>query len=124
MTSPWQRLDDMPREGDRDEPVTSTPDEQRIGLQPAQAGPEAVLAVGFLQVDMARRGVEGRPPGRRQGCAQELGDARRAPAFTPRRDEAAHDRLDDQPRRERDKAELRAREPEQRGPWTLASPRQ
>ena len=55
MTSPWQRLDDMPREGDRDEPVASTPAEQRIGLQPAQAGPEAVLAVGFLQLDMARR---------------------------------------------------------------------
>ena len=61
MTSPRPRLGDMPREGDRDEPVASTPDEQRIGLQPAQAGPETVLAVGFLQVDMARR--ERRRPG-------------------------------------------------------------
>ena len=71
---------------------------------------------------MARRGVEGRPTGRRQVCAQELVDAGGAPAFTPARDEAAHDRLDDRPRRERDQAELRAGEPDQLGPSTLASP--
>src|SRR2546430_11135239 len=39
MTSPRQRRGDMAREVDRDEPVASTPDEQRVGLQPAQAGP-------------------------------------------------------------------------------------
>jgi len=44
MTNLRQRLGDTPREGDRDEPVASTPDEQCIGLQAAQAGPEAVLA--------------------------------------------------------------------------------
>src|SRR2546423_9707386 len=96
-TRPWQRVDDMRREGDRDEPVTSTPDEQRIGLQPAQAGPEAVLAVGVLQVDMARPGVESRPTGRRPVCAQELVDAGRPPAFTPAPDAAAPDSPAEQP---------------------------
>src|SRR5947208_12613091 len=63
MTSPRQRLGHMPREGDRDEPGASTPDEQRVGLQTAQSRPEAALPGGLLQVDLARGGVEGRPTG-------------------------------------------------------------
>src|SRR5207248_10879280 len=46
MTSPRQRLGHMPREGDRDEPVASTPDEQRVGLPTAQSRPEAAPPVG------------------------------------------------------------------------------
>ena len=124
VTSVGQRVGDVPREGDRDESVAPTPDEQRVGLQLAQPRPEAALAVGFLQVDVTRGGVERGPTGRRQVRTQELVDAGCGPAFVRTRDEAVHDRLDDRPRGDLDQSELRPREPEQRRPRTLPSPRQ
>ena len=50
----------------------------------AQARPEAVLAVGLLEVDLARRRVEGGAAARGEVAAQELVDAGRRPAVAAR----------------------------------------
>ena len=97
VTGRRQRVGDVAREGDRDEPVAPAPHEQRTGLQTTEAGPEAFRAVRFLQVDVACSGIEGGAAGRRQVGAQELVDAGCGPAVVGARHEAVDDRLDDRP---------------------------
>ena len=65
-----QRLAHVAGERDRDEPVLPAPDEQRLVLQSAQPGPEAVVALRLVEVDVAQRGVE-------RGAAARLLYARR-----------------------------------------------
>src|SRR6185436_11620186 len=72
-----ERLADVAGEGDRDERVLATPDEERWRVQRRQAGPEAVRAVRLLEVDVARGGVEGGAAPRGEIGPQELVDARR-----------------------------------------------
>jgi hypothetical protein len=72
---------DMLHEREGHQRVVATPDEQRVALQVAQSRPEAAVAVGLVEVDVARSLIKGRPAARRQVAAQELIDARRNPAI-------------------------------------------
>src|SRR5581483_3199474 len=69
------RVGDMPLEADGHEPVPSAPDEQRVGLKPSEAGPEAVRAVRLVEVDVPGGGVERGTPRGREIRAEELVDA-------------------------------------------------
>ena len=94
------------------------------GSSACEPGPEAVVAVRLVQVDVARRGVEGGPPARRQVRAQELVHAGRGPAAVRRRHEPPHHRLHDRPRRQLDQAQLRPQRAHHRRPAPVAQPRQ
>jgi hypothetical protein len=48
MARARKSVGDVPREGDRYEPVAAAPDEQRIRLQCPQPRPEALLPVRFF----------------------------------------------------------------------------
>src|SRR5580704_9186417 len=124
LTSVRQRFGDVARKGARDEPVALAPDEQRIGTQIAQPCPEAVRAVGLLEVDVARGGVEGGAAGRREVRAQELVDAGCRPSVLSAGHDAVHDRLDDWSRGELHEPQLRAHQLDQRRPGALPTPRQ
>src|SRR4051812_38728312 len=55
--------------------VAATPDEHRVALQASEAGPESVLAVGLVEVDVPRGLVERGAPTRCEIAPQELVDA-------------------------------------------------
>ena len=86
---------DVTHERDRDEDVLAAPDEERIGTEPLEPGPEALLAVGLVAVDVAGALVEGVAAGRRQVGAEELVDAGGRPAAIAAGDEPADDGLDE-----------------------------
>jgi hypothetical protein len=89
---------DVTGKGDRYELVPAAPDKQGFRLECPEPRPEAVLPVRFLEVDLSGRGVERRPAGRSEVCAQKLVDAGGRPAVIGARDDAANDRVDQRPR--------------------------
>ena len=100
-----QRAAHVVREAQRHDAVLPAPHEQRGRLQPRQAGPEPLLAVRLLEVDVPRRRVERRAAARGQVRPQELVDAGGGPAVAGARDRAAR------PWPPRADRELRARAP-------------
>ncbi len=115
---------DMAREPDRHEPVAPSPDEERIGLKRWQPGPEPLLAVGLLEVDLACRGVEGGASGARLVGAQELVDADGRPALAGARDQPTDKRFHDRPWRGLEEPELRPHETQHRQQRPVAAPRE
>jgi len=71
---------DVTHEGDRDEDILVAPDEQGGRAELLEAGPEALLAVGLVEVDVAGAFGEGVAAGGGQVGAEELIDAGRRPA--------------------------------------------
>ncbi len=84
----------MAHEAARYERVLGAPDEHRLSLQLLQAGPEALLAVGLVHIDVARALVEGESSRGRQIGTQELVDAGGGPTRLAAVDQPADDRLD------------------------------
>src|SRR4051812_7077441 len=83
----------VPHEGDRHHAVLPAPDEHGIWRELRETGPEAVVAVGLVEVDGPGRRVErGAAPGIEVG-AQELVHAGGRPAVLPAGHDAAHDAL-------------------------------
>src|SRR5829696_9367435 len=81
------------READGHELIPTSPDEQRLGAERAQARPEAVGAVRLLEVDLARGGVERDAPAGGEVRAQELVERGLQPRGVVGREDALEERL-------------------------------
>src|SRR4051794_31846378 len=112
----------MALEADRDDPVATAPEEQRARLERLDPRPEAIRSLAFLEVDVARGGVEGNAAAGRVIAPQELVDARGGPVRVGARNERPDDPLDDRPRRRLKEAELGPDEAQVWGPAALAPP--
>ena len=75
-------------------PQTNSESDSSVG----ETGPEAVVAVGLVEVDVARRGIEGGAPARGEVGAQELVHAGRRPAVVRAGHEPANGALHDRAR--------------------------
>src|SRR5205085_2268735 len=102
------RLLHVALEADRDDLILASPDEQAARLEGSNPLPEALGSLALLQVDVARRRVEGHSAARREVGAQELVDARGGPVRVGARNDVLHHPLDDAPRRRLDDPELGA----------------
>ena len=76
------------------------------GLQCREAGPEAILSMWLVEVDVAGSGVEGSPSRGRKIGAQEFVHAGGSPPVVRTGDELTNDPLHDRTRCELDEAEL------------------
>jgi len=107
---------------DGHERVVEAPDEQRVGRELGQARPEAVVSVRLVEVDVARRGVEGGPSAPREVSPHELVHPGSGPSVRSGGHEASKRTLDQRARSHLQQPELGAQQAHERSPTPIAQP--